>query len=461
VVAHKGCRHETHTSFFIPKNHDEGEKILKNAKPFKWMAMIVSLFVLMTTVLAGCSGSDSGKGSGNGDKAAQSASSTPSSGKKEISFVAAQYSNATEPFLKKVIDEFEKANPDIKVNLQVVGWDVLEQKVNTMVSTNQTPDILNLNHYAAFAGDDLLLPLDKVISPQLKAKFYDSFYKAGELDGKAYGLPLLASIRGLYYNKDLFDQAGIKAPPKTWEELRQTAKTIKVKTGVDGFGVPMTSFEGQAYFSYFIWGNGGDWKKDGKWTLNSPENVAGLQFLTDLVQKDKTTNPQPTAINRDELQKVFGAGKVGMMITANFLPTILKKDAPNLKYGVAPIPINEGKQPFNLGVEDFLMVFKTTKQPEAVGKFLDFLYDDKRYEEFMKSEGMLPATKAVGDSMSKQDPVTAQFISQLPIAKFYPLTDPKFTEMRLESIKAVQQALLGQKSPKEALDELQKKAEQK
>jgi len=446
---------ETASKSVFQTNSNEGELRLKKMKRFRWMGF-VSLFMLMSTLLMACSSSEP-------KEEAKPTSSTPSSSsgeKKEITFVAAQYSNETGPFLQKVVEDFEKENSDIKVNLQIVGWDVLEQKVNTMVSTNQTPDILNLNHYAAYAGDDLLLPLDEVISPELKAKFYESFYQAGELDGTAYGLPLLASIRGLYYNKELFEQAGISEPPKTWEELRETAKTIKEKTGVDGFGVPMTTFEGQAYFSYFIWGNGGDWKRDGKWVLNSPENVEGLQFLADLVQKDKVTNPQPTAINRDELQKVFGAGKVGMMITANFLPTILKKDAPNLQYGVAPIPINEGKEPFNLGVEDFLMVFKSTKHPDAVGKFLDFLYDDQRYEEFMKTEGMLPATKAAGESMSNQDPLTAQFISQLPIAKFYPLTDPKFTEMRLETIKAVQEALLGQKTPQEALDQLQQKAEQ-
>ncbi|MGF9714730.1 ABC transporter substrate-binding protein [Paenibacillus sp. JMULE4] len=432
---------------------------MNNRNSLKRAPVFFTLLLLMSSLLGACTGGNSTDGSPP-PSPGPSSSGGGSGEKKEITFIAAQYSNATEPFLRKVVSAFEQANQDIKVNLQVVGWDVLEQKINTMVSTQQTPDILNLNHYAAFAADDLLLPLDEVISPNLKSKFYESFYKAGELDGKSYGLPLLASIRGLYYNKDLFEQAGIKEPPATWDELRQTAKAIKEQTGVDGFGVPMTTFEGQAYFSYFIWGNGGDWKKGDQWVLNSPENVEGLQYLTNLVRNDKVTNPEPTAINRDELQKVFGAGKVGMMITANFLPTILKADAPNLKYGVAPIPVNAGKQPFNLGVQDFLMVFKSTKNKEAVGKFLEFLYEDQRYEEFMKNEGMLPATKSVGESLSKQDPLAAQFISQLPIAKFYPLNDPKFTQIRLETIKAVQQSLLGQKSPKQALDDLQKIAEQ-
>jgi multiple sugar transport system substrate-binding protein len=441
---------------------------MEKKKTFKWLSFVFALVILLSIGLVGCSSSESTTGK-SGESNTGSESSTNSetnsgsdnvgSATKEISFVAAQYSNATKPFLEKVVKDFESENPDIKVNLKVIGWDVLEQQVNTMIATKQTPDILNLNHYAAFASDDLLMPLEEVISPELKGKFYDSFYDAGKVDGTAYGLPFLASIRGLFYNKDLFEQAGISEPPKTWDELVNVAKQIKDKTGVDGFGLPMTNLEGQAYFSYFSWGNGGDWKKDGEWVLNSPENVEAVQFMSDLVNKHKVTNPQPTAINRDEMHKVFGSGRIGMMISANFLPTILKSESPDLNYDVAPIPVNEGKDPINLGVEDFLMVFKSTKNPDAVSEFLDFFYQDERYQEFMTNEGMLPATKAVGVAMSKADPFTAKFIDQLPIAKFYPLTDPRFPQLRTEQINAVQKVLLGEASAQEALDALQKIAE--
>lgn len=415
-------------------------------------ATIVILFsVLFTIAFVACSNGVDGETDAAGNESAEV---------KEITFVAAQYSAETEPFLSELVENFEAENTDIKVNLEVIGWDNLEQSVNTMVSTGQTPDILNLNHFAAFVADDLLMPIEEVISPELKEKFYNSFYEAGRIDGTSYAIPYLATIRGLYYNKDLFIQAGISEPPTTWQELRETAKTIKEKTGVDGFGVPMTNNEGQAYFSYFIWGNGGDWKDGDEWVLNSPENVEALEFLTSLIREDKVTNPEPTAINREDLQRVFGQGQIGMMITANFMPTILASDAPDLNYGVGPIPVNEGADPVNLGVQDFLMVFNSTEHPESVGKFLDYLYDDEHHEAFMKAEGMLPATEPVGEKMGAEDELMKQFIEQLPLAKFYPLSDPAFSEMRLETIKAVQQAFLGEKTPQEALDDLQQIAEQ-
>lgn len=414
-------------------------------KKFGSLKMMFVL-ILVFSLLIGCSSN-------------KTSTKDNSEGVKKIKFVAAQYSDATEPYLQELINKFEADNPEIKVELEVIGWDVLEQKVNTMVATNQTPDLLNTAQFAAFAEDDLLLPVEDVISPELKGKFYESFYNANTVDGKVYALPFLASTRGLFYNKDIFEAAGVTEPPKTWSELVEVSKTIKEKTGKDGFGIPMTNFEGQAYFSYFTWGNGGGWKKGEKWVLNSPENIEALEFMSDLVHEHKVTNPEPTAINRDELHKVFGAGELGMMISANFLPTILSKDAPDLNYGISTIPVNDGKDPFNLGVEDVLMVFKSTKHPDAVGEFLEYFYSAENHEQFMTNEGMLPVIQEVGESMANKDPNKATFIEQLPVAKFYPLTDPTYTEVRLGAIKAVQQVLLKEFTAKEALDALQAEIE--
>ncbi|WP_010276074.1 extracellular solute-binding protein [Paenibacillus senegalensis] len=419
----------------------------KFQKPFKSMSVISACLLASLTALAGCSSSN-GSGTGEGGENAT----------KEIHFVAAQYNDQTEPFLRNLVSEFESENPGIKVKLEVVGWDMIEQKVNTMVTTHQTPDILNLHQFISFQQDDLLLPLDELLSPELKGKFYDSLYNVGVMEDDVYALPFAATIRALFYNKDLFEQAGITEPPTTWEELIDTASKIKETTGVDGFGVPMTTFEGQAYFSYFAWGNGGDWKKDGEWVLNSPENVEAVQFLADLVHEHKVTNPEPTAINRDELHKIFGAGRLGMMISPNYLTAILESEAPDLNYGMGAIPVNEGISPINLGVQDFLMVFKSAEHKEEVSKFLDFFYDDENYEAFVTSQGFLPGTKTVGDSMSAKDPQIKTFVEQLPVAKFYPLTDPKFAEMRLYVIHAVQKVLLNEATAQEALDEVQNNA---
>ncbi len=378
--------------------------------------------------------------------------------KAEFTFVAAQYSNETEPFWKNMVAEFQKSNPRIKVNLQVVGWDTLPQKVNTLISTNQAPDLLNIDLFASYLNDNLLLDASKVISPKLKAKFYDSLYKGDQVGGVNFALPFIASVRSLYYNKDIFTKAGIAEPPKTWSELRQDAKLIKAKTGIDAFGIEMTDYEGEAFIAYFAFGNGGGWKKDGKWTLDSAENVEAFKFMNQLVNEDKVTNPKPTAINRDELQKVFGSGKLAMMLTANFFPGMLKADSPKLNYGVASMPVNDNKPQTALFVQDSLMVFKSTKAQQAIGKFLDYVYSDSVYETFVKKEGFLPVTKSLGEKMAGEDPQTAEFMKALSIAQTYPMDDPKYPEVKVAAIKAIQKILLKVKSPADSLAELQKLA---
>jgi multiple sugar transport system substrate-binding protein len=386
--------------------------------------------------LTGCGGG--GGGGGNG-----------------FSFVAALYTNPTKTYWNDLVADFKKKNPDADVDLRVIGWTQLPQQVSTMVTTGQTPELLNFNTYASFAADDLLTRGDEVISSELKGQFYENFYGAGSIDGALYGIPFIASIRNLYYNKEIFERVGIEKPPETWDELVQTAKAIKDETGIPGFGLPMTEFEAQADFSYFIWGNGGDWQRDGEWSFNIPENVEALQFMTDLVNKYKVTNPDPTTINRDELQKVFAQGQLGMMNTANFFPTILEQEAPDLDWDFGSIPRNEGIPEFSLGVEDFLMVFNTAENTEVIGKFLDFFYEKEHYIKFLKQEGMLPTTKPVGETMAAQDPMTARFVDQLPKAKFYPLQDPQLDTVFKDLTRACQQALTGEKTPKQALDELQ------
>jgi multiple sugar transport system substrate-binding protein len=376
-------------------------------------------------------------------------------GGNSFSYVAALYTNPTKTYWNELVADFKKKYQDVEVDLRVIGWTQLPQQVSTMVTTGQTPDLLNFNTYASFAADDLLTRGDEVISSELKGQFYENFYGAGSIEGALYGIPFIASIRNLYYNKEIFERVGIKEPPTYWDELVETATAIKEETGIPGFGLPMTEFEAQADFSYFIWGNGGDWQRNGEWSFNIPENVEALQFMTDLVNKYKVTNPDPTTINRDELQKVFAQGQLGMMNTANFFPTILEQEAPDLDWDFGPIPRNQGMPEFSLGVEDFLMVFNTAENTEIIGNFLDFFYEEDRYIKFLEQEGMLPTTKPVGETMSAKDPMTARFVGQLPKAKFYPLQDPQLDTVFKDLTRACQQALTQEKTPKQALDELQ------
>jgi multiple sugar transport system substrate-binding protein len=413
----------------------------------KLTSLAAALAVALCTIgVAACGGSDEESGGSSSGKV-----------EGEISLLVPEYSDNTEGFWRDLISQFEKANPGAKVKLQTISWTDINQKVTTLVSTNQAPDILNLDAYANFAGDELLLPADEVLSPETQSDFIEKFAENGKYEGTQYGIPFVGSVRGLFYNKDMFKKAGIKAPPKTWDELRQDAEKIKAQGGT-GYGMPLGPEEAQAEFSLFMWGNGGDWVEGDTWTITKPENVEALEFMNELANEDKVTQPNPGTTNRTDLWKVFGAGKIGMVMGSNFYPVLLKDQNPKLNYGVAPVPVNEGQDPVTLGVEDYLMAFNTTEHKPVVKAFMDFVFKKENYGRFIDTEGFLPVTKSISDQVAAKDPRQKVFIDSVADAKFYPTTNPTWAAIAPQVKERLGSAVQG-KDPEEVLGGLQKEAE--
>jgi len=380
---------------------------------------------------------------------------------KVIRFVAAEYSTESKPFLDNLVREFELKNPDIIVELQVANWNVLDGIYTSMISKNQPPDLLITNVYAHFAKAGILNDLNKIISPGLKRKMYPNLLEMDRIGGVQYALPYVATTRNLYYNKRLFDEAGIPNPPETWGQLEKDADKIKRTGKAFGFGLDLTDDEIQAYLSYFFYGSGGGWMKDGKWIINSPGNVEGLTFLKRLFDEG-LTDPEPTVTIRDEKQRILGDGKLGMLISGNYFSQVVPREFPNLQWGAGPIPVKEGEPPMTFGVQDVLVSFKTDHtDAEALSKFLDFLYDDSNYEEMTMREGFIPVTSTVGGKLAANDPAMRSNLEALGKARFYPIQEPAWQAVMDTSRKMGDAVLYDNLSPKDALDQLQRFAEER
>ncbi|MEC0228663.1 extracellular solute-binding protein [Paenibacillus alba] len=406
--------------------------------------LLIVLLQLAAVLFTGCSRED-------GDRSA----STNPEAKATITFVAAEYSSSTKPYFEKLVKDFETKYPNIKVELQVINWDILDSAYNTMISRNEPPDLLLTNIYAHFAKDGLLNSMDDILSKELKDDIYPYLMESSKMEGTQYTVPYVATIRQLYYNKDIFNEVGLTEPPQNWKSLEADARKIKETKQVDGFGVDLTDNEIWAYLSYFFYGAGGGWMKNGEWSINSPENVEGITFLKDLYEKG-LTDSEPTVTTRDEKQRILGNGKLGMLISGNYFETVVPHEYPGLKWGKGPIPVKEGQTPLVLGVQDVLMSFKTDHtNKEALSRFLDFMYENARYEEFVLREGFLPTIQTVGSKLAKDDPAMKQNLDALKTAKFYPIQDPAWSAVLNATRNMGQTVLLGQTSPKQALDRLQ------
>ena len=107
------------------------------------------------------------------------------------------------------VDKFEKENPGIKLNLEVVSWNDVYTVVDTRIASNQAPDILNIDVFANYANDGLLEPVSQYCPDELFADFFPSFIEQSVIDGVCWAVPDLASARAMYYNVDMFEEMGI------------------------------------------------------------------------------------------------------------------------------------------------------------------------------------------------------------------------------------------------------------
>ena len=178
--------------------------------------------------------------------------------KVSIDVIAAEYGQNTAAWWKQFEADFEAAHENIDLVVDVVSWNDIYTKVNTRIGNDDAPDILNIDVFADYQSEGLLLPAQDYISEETYAKFYESFLEQSVVDGTVWAVPDLASARAMYYNKDILDAAGV-AVPTTWDELIAACEAIKAyDDSIYPWGVDMTTDEGQACFAYYIWNNGGN-----------------------------------------------------------------------------------------------------------------------------------------------------------------------------------------------------------
>ena len=364
---------------------------------------------------------------------------------------------------KNFVQAFEEANPDVKLNLEVVSWTEIYTEVSTRIANNNTPDVLNIDSFADYANEGLLLPIDDYVPDELRAQFMPEFLNESVIDGVTWAVPDLASIRPLYYNKDILDEVGVEVPT-TWDELRDVCQAIiDVYDGaVYPWGLDFTTDEGQAAFGYYAWNNNGGFvDADNNWALNSAANVESVQFSVGLY-KDGYTNPNPDTQNRYDLQDMFGAGKIAMMIGPNGIPTYLKSKGYEINYGFTYLPTNEGAANTVMGVMDRIMAFRDDAAPDqaarnaAIAKFVQFFYSDEVYVPWVTMEDFLPATGAGMQSMIDKDPTYQTWLDLLGRCKFYPAGKKEWIDVKQGVIEVEQKAMLGE-DPQTLLDALQQK----
>jgi len=422
------------------------------------MKKIIALLLVLAMALGlvACGGS-AAPAATEAPKADAPAAEAPAAAEKvEVNMIAAQYGNETAAWWADFVAKFNEANPDINLVVDVVSWNDIYTVVNTRIANGQAPDLLNIDVFADYQADGLLLPAEDWCSAETYAKFFPSFLAESVVDDVVWAVPDLASARALYYNADILAAAGVEVPT-TWEELKAACEAIKAYDAeIYPWGVDMTTDEGQACFAYYAWNNGGGFVDEaGNWTLNSAENVEAVEFIVDMV-KSGLTNTDPTTETRYDLQDMFASGKVAMMIGPNQISKYCEANG-GINYGIASLPTNGGKAGASVGVMDRIMCFDngyTDAELAAVTKVVDAFYDDEPYAEWVLMEDFLPATSTGNELCAAANPGMAAWIDVIGSAKFYPAAKAEWADVK-QGVIAVQQEVLLGGNAQELLDALQ------
>ena len=300
-----------------------------------------------------------------------------------------------------VVDAFHAVNPKITVNVTVSDWDTYWDKLQTGIAGGDAPDVFAMDGplFPDYQSRDVLLDL----KPFIDRDGYDLGQLADQAvadfttpDGQ-FGLPRDLNVIALYYNKAMFDAASVPYPDDTWDwaKLVEVAHKLTLDTNGDNkpdqWGFYTETSDMENYWSSLVWQNGGDiLAADGKSTvLGSDQAVAGIQFLQDLIWKEKVM-PDPALFA--EVGDAFEQGKAAMEANGSWLvPT---HEAAGIQLGIAPLPKGPAGQATSINPTG-AVVFASTKSPDAAWEFVKYLASPAAQTKLMELRASLPANKEV------------------------------------------------------------------
>ncbi|MFJ8927326.1 ABC transporter substrate-binding protein [Streptomyces sp. NPDC102364] len=278
------------------------------------------------------------------------------------------------PGMQQVIRAFERENPDVYVEIQLTPWNSYWTTLRTAMRGGTAPDVFWMNavNIKLYASNGTLVPLDEHITRARTpvGKHPEALVDIYKYGGRQYALPKDFDTIGLWYNKELFDKAGVKYPDSswTWDDLRDAARELTdPKRRVYGIAAEM---DRQIKFYPTIFGAGGYVLRDGRSGFADPRSIEGLRFWTDLV--DRGWSPPQSAMSEVRARNLYLSEQVAMNYDLSSMASFMY-GTPAIKDhgGVAVLPKGRERATVIHGLANCISA-KSRKQ-EAAWKFVDFM----------------------------------------------------------------------------------------
>jgi alpha-1,4-digalacturonate transport system substrate-binding protein len=366
--------------------------------------------------------------------------------------------------IKQIIADFERENPHLSVEIRTIEWLRYDEKLMTMLIGGRTPDVARMSAqwcpryatYNVFADIQAFIPKEEL------SDFMLSRLASCRSDGKLIGLPQTSISLMTFYNKDIAARAGIKVPQRpeeawTWSEFEQAARAMMQRGGAR-FG--WTTFKGWFPFLTFFYENGGRILSPDLKTprFASPENVEALRWFVE--QHRSGVAPQSAWLGGGAGEELYMRGICAMSITGSWRLVTFSKRITDFEWDVTFLP-REKRLATNVGGENFV-VFDTKRKADAARLAL-FLCSRESIARFCSETLFIPTRNSL---------LTPDFKYKMHQEKMYKFvlqskyfepewaleqSTPQFAAVSLDLEKNVELAILGKKTPREALADLDEK----
>lgn len=412
----------------------------------RWLGRILGVAAAAAAALAGCAPRDDAPP----DEAADAV---------EIVFRHGKVVGDPEP-VTRLLRRFEVEHPGLRVREETLPAATDDQhQLYALALEGHAADFdvlaMDVIWVPEFARAGWILPVDDLLPAEARAAFFPGPIEAVLFEGRAYAVPWYVDAGLLYYRRDLLDAAG-RAPPRTWDELVATARTIVAKRpGMHGYVWQGKQYEGLVCNALeVLWSAGGDVLAGDRVVLASAPNAAALGFLRDLIGPRGASPPFVASMTEEPARRIFGDGRAVFLRNWPYAWTLFEReDSPvRGKVGIARLPHFEGGRSastlggWQLGVNRF------SRRPEAAKALVAFLTSEASQKALALGLGYNPPRRALFDDpdLLAAQPALAKLRDVFETARPRPVT-PYYAMISQILQPELSAALVGIKTPEAAL----------
>lgn len=329
-----------------------------------------------------------------------------------------------------LINQFNATHPGIKVVTSYMPWDSIAQKLPAAWAAGTGPDIATPDYNAGtvhqYQKNGLLAPLNilgkgkgqvnpAVVAPGIKSAF--------TINGKLYAAPANWSTMMLYWNKDLFQKAGIAGPPKTMTQLLADAQKL---SGSGQYGIALADNNTAPMWPIIIWASGGDIvNTKGCSALSTPQTVSGVSAFASAIKDNGITQ---IGLNGQDADNLFSAQKAAMEING---PWAAGEYTPaKVNYGIAPVPLGSSGKPVTAALTVPMVASAKSKHLAQAETFFAWFLSKPVQVYLAVHANYPPARTDMANSAGlKKNPLAASFASATPAARLYLPTLANFNDV--------------------------------